>query len=192
MKKKLKKSNPSYAKSTALLIIDMINTLDFPEGRSLKRAALPAAKKIAQLKERFQSRKIPVIYVNDNFGEWAADWKAIYAKCAAKETSLGAELAEILKPGDEDFFILKPRHSGFHLTPLEALLERLGVKKLVITGIAGNICVLFTVHEAHMRGYDVIVPRDCIASNTPSQNRFAIEQLSKALKLKTPLSRGLP
>lgn len=175
----------------ALLIVDMINTLDFPEGRSLERQALPVAYKIAKLKSKFRKKRLPIIYVNDNYGEWIANWKTIYAKCA-DQSSRGAKIAELLKPDDSDFFILKPKHSGFHQTPLEALLEELKVKKLIITGIAGDICVQFTAHDAHMRGYEVIVPKDCIASNSKRQNQIAIDQLSKALKLKTPLSQNLP
>jgi nicotinamidase-related amidase len=169
----------------------MINTLDFPEGRALRAQALPVAKNIAKLKMRFNKKHLPVIYVNDNFGEWNADWKTIYAKCSDPK-SLGKELAEILKPENTDFFILKPKHSGFDLSPLETLLEKLKIKRVVITGIAGDIFVLFTAHDAYTRGLDVVVPRDCVASNTQAQNRVALAQLSKALKLKTFSFHHLP
>lgn len=181
----------SSRQKIALLIIDMINTLDFPEGRSLKRAALPVARKISRVKKRFQARKLPVIYINDNFGDWKSDWKTIYAKCS-EAASLGADIARILKPDESDFFILKPGHSGFHQSSLEALLKELEIKKLLLTGIAGDICVLFTAQEAHMRGYDVKVARDCVASNSSRQNKAALEVLSKGLKLATPLSTSFP
>ena len=96
------------------------------------------------------------------------------------------ELAQVLAPTEKDYFILKPKHSAFHLSPLEALLEKLKVKRLVVTGIAGDVCVLFTAHDAHMRGYEVIVPRDCMASNTKKQNDTALKQLTVGLKLKAP------
>ena len=186
------KSKPAnhVRKKSALLIIDMINNLDFPEGESLRRSALPVARQIAKLKARFQRQDLPVIYVNDNFGQWSADWKTIFELCR-QPNSRGCEIAEILKPSDRDFFILKPKHSGFHLTALEVLLENLHVKELVLTGMAGNICVLFTAHDAHMRGYRVTVPKDCVASNTKKQNREALSQLAEGLKLKTPLSNNI-
>lgn len=186
-----KKKDPSKkSKGVALLIIDMINELDFPEGKTLLRNAIPAAKKISALKEKFRKKNFPVIYVNDNFEYWKADWKVVYQKCS-REESRGSELAKLLEPEESDYFILKPKHSGFYLTPLDILLESLKVKKLVITGIAGNICVLFTAHDAHMRGYKVLVPRDCIASNKKKENQFTLNQLSKALKLDTRISEKI-
>jgi len=176
---------------SALLIVDMINTLEFPEAKELLKSARPAAQKIAALKRRFKQAKLPVIYVNDNYGAWSADWKAIYKKCAAPE-SLGHELARELKPEEGDLFVLKPRHSGFHETPLEILLRDLKVKRVVVTGIAGNICVLFTAHDAHMRGFEVVVPKDCMASNTKVLNTHALSQLKEGLKINTPLSTHLP
>jgi nicotinamidase-related amidase len=174
----------------ALLIVDMINMLDFPEGESLLKLSIPVAKNILRLKEHFYKKGFPVIYVNDNFDEWLSDWKSVYSKCSAPGKR-GRELARLLKPTPKDYFVLKPRHSGFEATPLEILLKRLRIKKLVITGIAGDICVLFTAHDAHARGYEVIVPKNCIASNTKKQNEVALKQLSKALKVKTTQYQSL-
>ena len=184
------KRSPRIKKKSALLIIDMINTLEFPEWKGLLRAALPVAKKIARLKKKFADKNLPVIYVNDNFDEWLFDWKKVYEKCSHAKAR-GRELAELLKPTENDYFILKPKHSGFHSTPLEILLHKLKVKRVVVTGIAGDICVLFTAHEAHMRDFEVIVPSDCLASNTLKQNKAALLQLSKALKIKTPQTSRL-
>src|SRR4029453_17310074 len=54
----------------ALLLIDVINDLEFPEGDQLLRHALPMARQIAALKRRAKQAGVPVIYVNDNFGRW--------------------------------------------------------------------------------------------------------------------------
>jgi len=72
-------------------------------------------------------------------------------------------------------------HSGFFQTPLDLLLGDLGARSLVLTGIAGNICVLITAHDAHMRGYHLVVPSDCIASNTVEDNDFALRQMATVL-----------
>lgn len=164
----------------ALLIIDMINNLDFPEGKNLLRWAKPVAENIRKLKKEFNRKKIPVIYVNDNFGKWKSNWQMVYEKCA-DERSLGKEIARLLKPEDEDYFILKPKHSGFYSSNLEILLNELKIQELTITGIAGNICVLFTANDAHMRGYKIHVPKNCIASNSKKLNDFAITQFSEVL-----------
>jgi nicotinamidase-related amidase len=175
---------------SALLITDMLNTLDFPEGKQLLPAARRAADRIFVLKQRLKKKGVPTIYVNDNFGDWKSDWKQVFAECSAP-SSLGRALALKLQPQPDDYFVLKPKHSGFYLTPLEMLLNELKVKKLIITGIAGNLCVLFTAHDAHMREYKVEVPRDCIASNTKTLNDMALRQLKEVLKINTPLAAGV-
>lgn len=173
---------------TALLIIDMLNTLEFPEGKQLLRHALPVARNIARLKERMRNARCPVIYVNDNFGRWRSDQKEVFEACAG-ETSLGRDLARLLPPGDDDYFVLKPRNSGFFASVLPVLLDDLKVKRLVLTGIAGNICVLYTAHDAHTRGYELVVPRDCIASNSRRENQEALRQMKAAIrKLRIPVS----
>lgn len=174
----------------ALLIIDMLNTLQFPEGKQLLKQSMPVAKNILRLKRKLKARGVPVIYVNDNFGQWRSSWHQVYEICAA-EKCLGRPLAEILKPDDDDFFVLKPKHSGFYSTTLEVLLEELETETLILTGIAGNICVLFTANDAHMREYKVIVPSDCIASNTPNDNKYTLRQLRDVFGMKTPRSGEL-
>lgn len=169
---------------TALLIIDMINNLNFPEGKKLLTFSLPVARNIQKLKAKFKHQKRPVIYVNDNFGKWRASWEEVYEKCSG-DKSLGAELCHMLRPEPDDYFILKPKHSGFYSTNLEILLKELKIQKLVITGIAGNICVLFTANDAHMRGYKIHVPKNCIASNSKTLNNFVVKQLSEVFGIET-------
>lgn len=174
----------------ALLIIDVINTLDFPEGKSLLKHTLPAADKIKKLKTRLRKKGVPIIYVNDNFGDWRSDWKQVFAKCSDK-TALGCKLAALLQPDDDDFFVLKPKHSGFFGTTLELLLRNLGVETVILTGIAGNICVLFTAHDAHMRGFNIIVPRDCVASNSRKENDAALKLMRESIGVKTPTAASI-
>ncbi len=88
-------------------------------------------------------------------------------------------------PSKEDYFLIKPKLSGFFRTTLPSLLEQLGIKHLIIAGIAGNICVLFTANDAHMRGYTLHVPENCIASNTRIHNEEAIRLMVKVMKAKT-------
>lgn len=170
----------------ALLIIDMINTMDFPGGEKLLKNSLPVAKNIQRLKKRFKRKKQPVIYVNDNFGSWRSSWQEVYKECE-KEKYIGSPVTKILKPEDDDYFILKPKHSGFYSTNLDVLLKELKVKSLILTGVAGNICVLFTANDAYMRGYEVHVPRNCIASNTKQDNDYVLRQMHEVLSIKISL-----
>jgi nicotinamidase-related amidase len=168
----------------ALLLVDVINDLDFPEGDQLLAGALPVADRIAALKRRAAAAGVPVIYANDNFGRWRSDFQAQVRHCL-RDGCRGRPLVERLRPAEDDYFVLKPKHSAFYCTTLDLLLKHLGTKTVVIAGIAGNICVLFTASDAYLRDLRVVVPADCSASNTESENRAALELMAKLLKADT-------
>jgi nicotinamidase-related amidase len=165
----------------ALVLIDVINDLEFPEGDQLLHFALPMARQIAALKQRARQAGVPVIYVNDNFGRWRSDFSAQVRHCL-EDGVQGEPVVELLRPDEEDYFVLKPKHSGFFSTTLDTLLEYLGVRALILTGIAANICVLFTANDAYMRDFYLAVPSDCVASNTQPENDYALQQMHKLLK----------
>lgn len=168
----------------ALLLIDVINDLDFPEAHQLLRYARPMARKILRLKERAKKAGVPVIYVNDNFGRWQSDFRRQVQHCLRRD-SRGHELVALLQPEEDDYFVLKPKHSGFFSTTLETLLRYLGSETLILTGIAGNFCVLFTANDAYMRDYSLVIPSDCTASNSATENKEALSLMRKFLKADT-------
>ena len=174
----------------ALLLIDVINNLEFSESEQLLRHALPMAHRIVALKKRAKGLGIPAIYVNDNFSRWQSNFHAQVEHCLHDEV-VGKPLAEMLVPDKDDYFVLKPKHSAFFSTTLDILLEYLQVKSVILTGIAGNICVLFTANDAYMRDFSLVVPGDCVASNTAEENRYALEQMAKVLKADTRESIAL-
>ena len=173
-----------------LLLIDVINDFDFPEGDGLLRLALPVGKNIAELKKRAKAAGIPCVYVNDNFGKWQSDFKKIVARCI-RDDAKGKDFVKLLVPDDDDYFVLKPKHSGFFSTTLDLLLTHLNAKNLILTGIAGNNCVLFTANDAYMRDFKVFVPEDCVVSNTEEENRYALKQMETVLKADTSPSPQL-
>lgn len=161
---------------SALLIIDMINTFEFEGGEALARAAMPAARRIATLRRRWHAAGAPVIYVNDNFMQWQADFRELVAVCM-HDGMPGAAIAQHLQPEPDDYFVLKPRHSAFMASPLEALLAELKVDGLVLTGIAADSCILATALDAHMRELKVRIPHDCVAAITPTRKDRALAVL---------------
>jgi nicotinamidase-related amidase len=165
----------------ALLLIDVINDLAFAQGKALLKQALPMAKKLAALKRRAKQAGIPSIYVNDNFGRWQSDFQQVLRHCLDEDVC-GKPLARLLQPDAEDYFVLKPKHSGFYATTLELLLQALGARTLILTGMAGNICVLFTANDAYMRGYRLLIPTDCVASQTIRENTSALRLMQTVLK----------
>jgi nicotinamidase-related amidase len=168
----------------ALLIIDMINAFDFEGAEAMFPRVLAAAKATAALKKRARQSRVPVVYVNDNFGKWRSDFRTLLAHCL-RGNPMARQVAEILQPDDEDYFVLKPKHSGFQFTTLDVLLAHLGAETLVLTGVAGNFCVLFTAHDAYMRDYHLVVPQDCVASQTEEDDRQALAHMANVTKAET-------
>jgi len=175
---------------TAVLLVDVINLFDFPAGGVLARRALGPASNIARLRDRAHAAGVPVIYVNDNWGRWRSDFKAIVADCSQAGRA-GASIARRLAPTPRDFFVLKPHLSGFHETPLDTLLQAGDVRTVVIAGFAADNCVFFTAADAHMRDYRVVVPSDCCASEEETERRQALARMRRILHADTPSSRRI-
>lgn len=170
--------------SVVLLLIDVINDLEFDGGEKLLHHALPMARNIADLKQKVVSAGVPVVYINDNFGKWQSDFTKLVDHCM-NDNVRGRPIVEQLHPSTEDYFVLKPKHSGFYSTTLGVLLEYLGAQTLILTGMAGDICVLFTANDAYMRDYRLVIPHDCIASQTVENNEYALAIMKKILKADT-------
>ena len=170
--------------AAAMLVIDMINDLEFDEGRRLLPVALRTARRIARLKSRARAAGIPVIYANDNFGRWRSDFRQSVEHCL-RDGVRGRPLAEMLAPGDDDYFVLKPKHSGFYATTLGTLLDYLGAQRLLLTGVNGDTCVLATAMDAYLRDFELHVPGDCVASISPAHNRDALAYMQRVLHADT-------
>jgi len=170
----------------ALLLIDFVNPLDFEGADRLLPSALDAAERVASLKKRARERDLPTIYVNDNYGRWNLGFREI---CDQVRRTEGRRMLERLEPDfARDLFVLKPMHSGFFGTALDILLGHLGARRLVLTGIQGNMCVFATASDAYMRRYQVLVPADCTASESQAENEHALRQMARAFKADTRAS----
>jgi nicotinamidase-related amidase len=164
---------------TALIILDMINEMDFAGAASMRHDVAEAAATIAKLRNAADKAGLPVIYVNDNFGEWHSERYRLVERALASKGS-NAFVAR-LAPRDADYFIIKPQFSGFYATNLPVLLPKLGVDRLVLTGIAADICVLFTAADAHMRDYRLWIPEDAVAAETHERRRWALEIMKQSM-----------
>jgi isochorismate hydrolase len=98
-----------------LLLVDVINDLDFPQNESLLREALPLARRILKLKQRCDAAGIPTVYVNDNRGKWRSDVREVLQQ-VQREGAPGREFAKMLEPAPDDYVVLKPKHSAFFAT----------------------------------------------------------------------------
>lgn len=174
----------------ALVIVDMINHLEFEGGDCLLPQALEAARATAALRARADEAGVPTIFANDNFGRWRSDFRQVVKECTAPGVR-GRELGRILLPGPDDYFVLKPKHSAFYDTTLDTLLHYLGTRTLILAGIAGDACVLQTASDAYMRDYRLIVPADCTASIEPGDNDTALAWMRRVVKADTAPSDRL-
>jgi nicotinamidase-related amidase len=145
------------------------------------------AQALAAFKDRTKAAGVPVIYVNDNFGRWRSDFPKIVKYCLQPDVR-GKPVVEQLAPQDDDYFVLKPKHSAFFQTNLEILLKYLGVRTLILSGMAGDICVLFSANDAYMRDFRIVVPPDCTASEDAEHNRQALMLMQRVLKAEIPPS----
>jgi nicotinamidase-related amidase len=158
----------------ALLLIDVLTTFQFPDGDAILQGALQIRDALVRLKARAREVRIPVLYVNDNFGDWRSEKEVLLGRCLEAK---GAQFVKPLLPDSEDYFVLKPMHSAFFMTPLEVLLQHLQVETLILTGLTSNSCITVTAHDANMRGFDIYVPPDCSCARNVREHTQALAQL---------------
>ncbi|MBM7440236.1 cysteine hydrolase family protein [Streptomyces sp. HB132] len=145
---------------SALIVIDMLNTYGHPDAEHLIPSVREALPHIVGLIGRARDRGVPVIYVNDNFGQWRSHHGEII------ETTLAGphrRLVEPVLPDADSLFVIKARHSIFYETPLSYLLSQLDVNRVVLCGQVTEQCVLYSALDAHIRHLDVTVPDDAVA-----------------------------
>jgi nicotinamidase-related amidase len=176
----------TFPPNSALLIIDVINNFEFKHGKILAKKTVHIVNPLKQLKNYFKRHQLPIIYVNDHYNLWQANLNKIVKSCT---NPLSESILQEVKPDDDDYFLIKPKYSAFYGTALHTLLHQLHVNTLVLTGIAGNICVLFTANDAYMRDYQLIIPRDCIASVDDEDQYYALTMMKNVLKAEIIFSK---
>ncbi|HID93418.1 MAG TPA: cysteine hydrolase [bacterium (Candidatus Stahlbacteria)] len=167
----------------ALLIIDMLNDFVSDHAPLKVKGAKEIIPNIKKQIKKARKNKIPIIYLCDRHKNDNTEF-SIWPKHAIEGTG-GAEIVAQLKPSKEDIIIHKTTYSGFFKTELEQILKQKNIDELIITGVATNICVLYTAADAYMRGYKVSVPEDCVVGITPEDHKFALRQIKEVLKSST-------
>jgi nicotinamidase-related amidase len=145
---------------SALVVIDMLNTYDFDDAEALAASAKKVVPNIAKLVERAHDEDVPVVYVNDNYGDWNSSADELVERALQGEHP---ELIEPIRPPAGAKFVIKARHSIFYGTPLEYLLRTEGIERIVMVGQATEQCILYSALDAYVRELEVAVPRDAVA-----------------------------
>src|SRR4051812_30669645 len=161
---------------TVLVLVDVINHFEFPDGSRLLQNAMQIAPRLARLKKRARASNIPVVYVNDNFGQWRSDAGKLLSHCLRTDCA-GKPFVEAIQPDEQDYRVLKPMHSAFFQTPLDLLLRHVGASSIILAGIATNSCILCTAHDARMRDFKITVVADCCAARSAREHNEAIDNM---------------
>ena len=175
---------------TALLMVDVLNDFRFRGGAALARQTLDILGTLIRLKLAARSHGVPVVYVNDNSGKWRSDLRRVTERSLGRR-SRGRGIARRMLPARADYFVLKPKQSAFYGTPLEILLDYLGVRRLVIAGLTADRCILFTAQDAFVRDYEIWIPSDGVASETPEATRRSLEDMRRLFHAKICPAAGI-
>src|SRR5207237_4820627 len=109
------------------------------------------------------------------------DFRTLLERCLARPVR-GRPVARRLRPRASDYIVLKTKHSAFYATTLELLLRYLRTSTLVLAGLTGDRCVLFSASDAFMRDFRLWIPADCVASIEPQHNRHALDEMARLLE----------
>jgi nicotinamidase-related amidase len=165
--------------TSALIVIDMLNTYEHPDSEPLMdsvRERLPA---IRELIERAREAGTPTIYVNDNHGDWSAGRPEVSERALAGEAP---DLVEPILPDPELPFVVKARHSIFYETQLEYLLRQEEIERIVLTGQVTEQCILYSALDAYVRHFEVVVAEDAVAHIHPDLAEAAVRMMERNMR----------
>jgi len=175
---------------TALLVIDMMNTYQHEDAEPLADNVAEIVDPLAKLISRARDRDdVDVIYVNDNYGDFTADFEDIAdAACNGERP----DLVDPIKPDKDNLRVLKVRHSAFYASSLDYLLGRLKTQQLIITGQVTEQCILYSALDAYVRHFSFVVPPDCVAHIDPELGDAALTMMNKNMHAEiTPAEKCL-
>ena len=160
--------------SSALVVIDMLNTYDFEDADKVAESATVVVPKIADVITRAKDEDVPVIYVNDNYGDWNSSAEELVRRAMEGKHP---ELVDPIRPDDDAAFVIKARHTIFYGTPLDHLLATEDIDRLVLVGQVTEQCILYSALDAHVRGIEVAVPGDAVAHIDPDWAKTSLAMM---------------
>lgn len=168
--------------NSAVLFIDLINDFHFDRGERLIHHTKEILPNLQRLKSFAKDHHLPVIYINDHYNMWQADYEQIIKHCSNERNK---DIIKAIKPSNDDYFFIKPKHSAFFQTPLESLLKQLNKTHLIMAGVAGDICIMFSAKDAYMYEYSLHIPENCVASNEKQGNKYALYLMRTVMEANT-------
>jgi nicotinamidase-related amidase len=161
----------------AVLVIDMLNTYEHEDADALVPNVADIIDPLAGLITTARDRDdVDLIYVNDNYGDFTADFDDIVD---AALHGRRPDLVEPLAPEEGCQRLLKVRHSAFYASSLDYLLRRLEARRLILTGQVTEQCILYTALDAYVRHFEIAVPPDTVAHIDPQLSDAALTMMHK-------------
>ncbi|MHC9293897.1 cysteine hydrolase family protein [Mycobacterium sp. LTG2003] len=162
---------------TAVVVVDMLNSYQHEDAELLApnvaRIIDPLVNLIKAARERDD---VDLIYVNDNYGDFTAQFSDIV------ESALDGERPDLVRPilpEDGCLLLTKVRHSVFYATALDYLLGRLGTERVILAGQVTEQCILYSALDAYVRHFDVVVPADAVAHIDAGLGAAAVEMMRR-------------
>ncbi len=146
--------------ATALIVIDMLNHYEHEDAEALRRSVHKTLPAIEGLVQRARRAEVPIIYVNDNHGDWSAGRPEL---CRRALEGPDPSLVKPILPGEEVAFLVKARHSIFYETQLDYMLRQQEIERVILIGQVTEQCILYSALDAYVRHYSIVIPRDAVA-----------------------------
>jgi nicotinamidase-related amidase len=164
---------------SALIVVDMLNEYDHEDADVLVQSVREALPQMRRLVERAHDEGTPVVYVNDNYGDWSAGRPELVARASGGRAR---ELVEPIAPAEGTWFIAKARHSIFYETQLEYLLREQEVERVVLVGQVTEQCILYSALDAYVRHFHIAVPRDAVAGIHAEMADWALRMMERNMR----------
>jgi nicotinamidase-related amidase len=184
--------------STALVVIDMQRDFLLPGGfgeslgndvSQLRRTIEP----LAALMSAWRAAGLPIIHTREGHKPDLSDCPPAKLARGAPSKRIGDpgafgriliqgeyghDIIDELQPTGDETVIDKPGKGAFYATELGEILEKAGIKSLIVTGVTTEVCVHTTVREANDRGYECLVLADCVGSYFPEFQRVGLMMIA--------------
>jgi nicotinamidase-related amidase len=161
---------------SAVVVVDLLNPYEHEDAEQLAESVAEAIPGVRRLLERAADAGVPVIYVNDNYGDWDSSSEKLRRRALEGRRP---ELVEPVLPPEGSSFVIKARHSIFYGTPLEYVLDQMEVSRLVLSGQATEQCILYSALDAYVRHFEVAVPPDAVAHIHRHLAEAALEMMER-------------
>ncbi len=165
---------------TAVLVIDMLNSYQHEDAEKLTQSVENIIEPIAGLVAEARRRDdVDLIYVNDNYGDFAANQQDLVRQALEGDRR---DLVEPIVPEEGVRFLQKVRHSAFYATSLAYLLNQLDAKRVILTGQVTEQCILYTALDAYVRRFQVVVPPDAVAHIEADLGKAALRMMEENMR----------